>query len=77
MKAIGIFVITAICEIAGCYAVFGWLRLGKPAWWLVPGAVSLAALIFSYPASFSECGLRLCRVWGRLYCRVAAVAVDG
>jgi small multidrug resistance family-3 protein len=43
MKAIGIFGITAICEIAGCYAVFGWLRLGKSAWWLVPGALSLAA----------------------------------
>jgi small multidrug resistance family-3 protein len=43
VKAIGIFWITAICEIVGCYAVFGWLRLGKSAWWLAPGALGLAA----------------------------------
>lgn len=32
---------TALAEIAGCYAIYGWLRLGRPVWWLLPGATSL------------------------------------
>src|SRR5687768_12669974 len=39
------FVLAAACEIAGCYAAWMWLRLGRSAWWLAPGAVSL--LIFA------------------------------
>jgi small multidrug resistance family-3 protein len=35
------FIIAAICEIAGCYTAWMWLRLGRSAWWLVPGTVSL------------------------------------
>ncbi len=31
----------AIAEIAGCFAFWAWLRLGKSIWWLVPGTVSL------------------------------------
>jgi small multidrug resistance family-3 protein len=43
MKTAALFTLTALAEIAGCYAVYGWLRLGQPAWWLVPGALALAA----------------------------------
>jgi drug/metabolite transporter superfamily protein YnfA len=74
----GIFGITAICEIAGCYAVFWLAALGQIG--VVAGAGRVrsgSVCMASYHASFSECGPRLCRVWGRLYCRVAAVAVDG
>jgi small multidrug resistance family-3 protein len=35
------FVIAAACEIAGCYAAWMWLRLGRSPWWLAPGAASL------------------------------------
>jgi len=35
------FVLAAVGEIAGCYAVWMWLRLGRSAWWLVPATVSL------------------------------------
>jgi small multidrug resistance family-3 protein len=35
------FVIAAACEIAGCYAAWMWLRLGRSVWWLAPGGVSL------------------------------------
>jgi small multidrug resistance family-3 protein len=35
------FIVAAACEIAGCYAVWIWLRLGRSAWWLAPGTVSL------------------------------------
>lgn len=32
----------ALAEIAGCYAFWAWLRLGKSPLWLVPGMASLA-----------------------------------
>ena len=32
----------ALAEIAGCFAFWAWLRLGKTALWLVPGMLSLA-----------------------------------
>ncbi len=36
------FLLAATCEIAGCYTAWMWLRLGRSAWWLAPGAVCLA-----------------------------------
>jgi small multidrug resistance family-3 protein len=35
------FIVAAACEIAGCYATWMWLRLGRSVWWLAPGTVSL------------------------------------
>jgi small multidrug resistance family-3 protein len=40
------FVLAAVCEIAGCYAVWMWLRMERSAWWLVPGGISL--LVFAF-----------------------------
>jgi small multidrug resistance family-3 protein len=42
----------AIAEIAGCFAFWGWLRLGKPVWWLVPGVLGL--LLFAYLLTLIE-----------------------
>lgn len=36
-----LFFIAAIFEIAGCYAFYLWLRLGKSAWWIAPALLSL------------------------------------
>jgi hypothetical protein len=36
----------AAAEIAGCFAFGAWLRLGRSAWWLAPGMVSLALFAF-------------------------------
>jgi len=35
------FTLAAAFEIAGCYAAWMWLRLGRSVWWLGPGVVSL------------------------------------
>jgi small multidrug resistance family-3 protein len=40
------FIGAAIAEIAGCFAFWAWLRLGKSAWWLAPGV--LALIVFAY-----------------------------
>lgn len=42
-KTVGLFVLTALAEIVGCYLPYLWLRQGKSAWLLVPAALSLAA----------------------------------
>ncbi len=36
-----LYVLAAVLEIAGCFAVWSWWR-GASLWWLVPGAVALA-----------------------------------
>ena len=43
MPTILIYALAALAEIAGCFAFWAWLRLGKSALWLVPGLLSLAA----------------------------------
>ena len=35
------FFLAALFEIAGCYAFWLWLRMGKSAWWIAPGVLSL------------------------------------
>ncbi len=41
------FVLAAACEIAGCYAAWMWLRLGRSVWWLAPGAMALLVFAFA------------------------------
>jgi small multidrug resistance family-3 protein len=43
VRTAGLFAVTAVAEIVGCYLPYLWLRQGKPAWLLVPAALSLAA----------------------------------
>lgn len=40
------FVGAAVAEIAGCFAFWAWLRLGKSPLWAIPGAASL--ILFAY-----------------------------
>jgi small multidrug resistance family-3 protein len=37
-----IYAAAAVCEIAGCFAFWAWLKMGKSALWIAPGMVSLA-----------------------------------
>jgi len=46
MKTYLIYSMAAIAEIAGCYSFWAWLKLGRPAWWVVPGVASL--VLFAY-----------------------------
>ena len=41
MKTVAAFVIAALCEIAGCYAAWMWLRSGKSPLWLAAGLLPL------------------------------------
>ena len=52
MKTAVAYTGAAIAEIAGCFAFWSWLRLGKPAWWLFPGL--LALILFAYLLTLVE-----------------------
>lgn len=41
LRSLGLFGLTALAEMAACYAILAWLRLGCSAWWMLPGAASL------------------------------------
>ena len=43
---LGVFVMAAFFEIAGCFAFWSYFRLGRPAWTLALGVVSL--VLFAY-----------------------------
>ena len=42
----GLFVVTAIAEIVGCYLPYLWLKDRAPAWVLIPAALSLAVFVW-------------------------------
>lgn len=41
MRSFLLFWVTAACEIAGCYAIWSWARLGRSWLWMIPGMLSL------------------------------------
>ena len=62
-----IFAAAAICEIAGCFAFWAWLKLGRSALWLAPGVVSLVAFACLLPLVPSEAAGRAYAAYGGIY----------
>ena len=62
-----IFLGAAFFEIAGCFAFWAWVRLGKSVLWLLPGGISL--LIFAWLLTFvdSEAAGRTYAAYGGIY----------
>ena len=79
LNTLGLFVITAIAEIVGCYLPYLWLKQGKSIWLLVPAALSLALfawLLLLHPTAAG----RVYAAYGGVYVAVALVwlwLVDG
>lgn len=57
----------AFAEIAGCFAFWAWLRLGKSAWWVAPGMVSLALFAFLLTLVPSDVAGRAYAAYGGVY----------
>ncbi|MFC3715562.1 YnfA family protein [Luteimonas soli] len=78
-KTIGLFAITAVAEIVGCYLPYLWLRDRAGVWVLVPAAVSLAAFVWLLSLHPQAAG-RTYAAYGSIYVAMALVwlwAVDG
>lgn len=67
MPTILAYASAALCEIAGCYAFWAWLRLGKSPLWLMPGMISLA--LFAWLLTFvdSDAAGRAYAAYGGVY----------
>lgn len=63
----------AVAEIAGCYAVWAWLRLGRSPLWLVPGAASLALFAFLLTRIDAPAAGRAYAAYGGIYVAVSLV----
>lgn len=74
------FIVAATAEIAGCFAFWAWIRLGRSVWWLAPGMVSL--IVFATALTFvqAEAAGRAYAAYGGVYIAASLVwlwAVEG
>lgn len=67
MTTIAVFIIAAIAEIAGCYAVWAVARLGAPKLWLVPGVASLIAFAWLLSRVEVDAAGRAYAIYGGVY----------
>ena len=67
MQTIAAYVGAAVAEIAGCFAFWAWLRLGHPAWWLLPGLGSLALFAWLLTLVDSPAAGRAYAAYGGIY----------
>ena len=65
------YVGAAIAEIAGCFAFWVWLRLGKSAWWIAPGVASLALFAYLLTLVDAEHAGRTYAAYGGVYIAAA------
>ncbi len=79
LKTLGLFVLTALAEIIGCYLPWLWLKEGRSAWLLLPAAVSLALFAWLLTLHPQAAG-RVYAAYGGVYVAVALLwlwRVDG
>ena len=67
MNIIGIYAAAALAEIAGCFAFWGWLRMGKPAWWAALGVLALIAFAWLLTLVPSDAAGRAFAAYGGVY----------
>lgn len=79
LRTLGLFVITAIAEIVGCYLPYLWLKKNASAWLLVPALASLALFAWLLTLHPTAAG-RVYAAYGGVYVGVAILwlwLVDG
>ena len=79
VKTVGLFALTALAEIVGCYLPYLYLKKNASAWLLVPGALSLALFAWLLSLHPTAAG-RVYAAYGGVYVAVALVwlwLVDG
>lgn len=70
LQTTGLFLLTALAEIAGCYLPWLWLRQDGSAWLLLPAAVSLALFAWLLSLHPTAAG-RVYAAYGGVYVCVA------
>jgi small multidrug resistance family-3 protein len=67
MKTALVYAGAAIAEIAGCFAFWLWLRLGKTIWWLLPGLASLVTFAYLLTLVDTNAAGRAYAAYGGVY----------
>jgi small multidrug resistance family-3 protein len=78
LKTFGLFALTALAEILGCYLPWLWLKQGHSVWLLMPAAASLAAFVWLLTLHPQAAG-RVYAAYGGVYVSMALLwlwAVD-
>jgi len=70
LKTLGLFAVTAVAEIVGCYLPYLWLKQGHSAWLLIPAALSLTAFAWLLTLHPQAAG-RVYAAYGGVYVSVA------
>lgn len=68
MAWLALYIAAAVAEIAGCFAFWAWVRLGRSVLWLAPGMASLA--VFAWLLTRAEAPLA-----GRAYAAYGGVYI--
>jgi small multidrug resistance family-3 protein len=77
---VAVYAGAAAAEIAGCYAFWAWLRLGKSALWVLPGLAALALFAWLLTRVEVEAAGRAYAAYGGVYIAASLVwlwAVEG
>jgi small multidrug resistance family-3 protein len=67
MWTIPTYLLAAFAEIGGCFAFWAWLRLDKPALWLVPGMASLTVFAWALTRIDADFAGRAYAAYGGVY----------
>ena len=67
LQTVAIYCAAALAEIVGCFAFWGWLRLGKPIWWTLPGTIALIVFALLLTRVDSEAAGRAYATYGGIY----------
>lgn len=80
LTTFALYAAAALAEIAGCFAVWAWMRLGASWLWLIPGLASLAVFAWLLTMAPSEFAGRAYAAYGGVYIAASLVwlwAVEG
>lgn len=66
-SAFAVYIAVAFFEIAGCFAFWAWLRLGKSVLWVIPGILALIAFAFLLTKIDSAFAGRAYAAYGGVY----------
>jgi small multidrug resistance family-3 protein len=69
-KTFGLFVVTAVAEIVGCYLPYLWMKKQGSPWLLIPAAASLVAFVWLLTLHPHAAG-RVYAAYGGVYVGVA------
>lgn len=73
MTSFAAYAAAAVAEIAGCFAFWAWLRLGRSPWWLVPGMLSLALFAYLLTLADVQAAGRAYAAYGGVYVAASLV----